>query len=94
MFAPNSFDFFNARLNAVFGVAGYEGVQLELSEAAKSVHATTEHQAFSLTFRGPADPLLPQQIYTLESPADGALEIFLVPVARDKSSTQYEAVFS
>lgn len=48
---------------------------------------------FTLEFRGPADPVLPQQIYRLEHPSLGPLEIFIVPVGRDESGTTYEAVF-
>ncbi len=51
-------------------------------------------QPFSLTFRGPRDPLLPQSIYRLEHAALGALEIFLVPIGRDDAGTCYEAIFT
>jgi len=49
---------------------------------------------FSLLFRGPADPLLPQAIYRLEHAGLGALEIFIVPVGQDAAGTRYEAIFS
>jgi hypothetical protein len=49
---------------------------------------------FSLLFRGPVDPLLPQRIYRLEHESIGPLEIFIVPVARDESGSTYEAVFA
>ncbi|HEY6759901.1 MAG TPA: hypothetical protein VI318_10435 [Baekduia sp.] len=48
---------------------------------------------FSLVFRGPREPLLPQRIQRLEHDALGPLEIFLVPVGRDEAGTRYEAVF-
>jgi uncharacterized protein DUF6916 len=48
---------------------------------------------FSLLFRGPADPILPQRIYRLEQEAVGSIEIFIVPVGRDEAGTTYEAVF-
>jgi hypothetical protein len=48
---------------------------------------------FSLSFRGPAEPVLPQRIYRLEHAGLGTLEIFLVPVAHDATGTEYEAVF-
>jgi hypothetical protein len=49
---------------------------------------------FTLEFRGPVDPVLPQRIYGLEHPSFGTLEIFIVPVGRDDDGTAYEAVFS
>lgn len=55
-----------------------------------------ERQPFSLTFRGPAEPALPQQIYPIEHPDVGRLEIFLVPIGPDPETKnmQYEAVFT
>ena len=49
---------------------------------------------FTLEFRGPLEPVLPQRIYALEHPSLGPLEIFIVPVGRDEAGTTYEAVFS
>ncbi len=51
-------------------------------------------QAFTLTFRGPDAPVLPQQIHVVEHPVLGRMEIFLVPVGPDGAGMQYEAVFS
>ena len=49
---------------------------------------------FSLLFRGPAEPLLPQAIQRLEHAELGALEIFIVPLGRDAEQTRYEAIFT
>ncbi len=49
---------------------------------------------FSLFFSGPADILLPQQLYSLEHEQLGVLDIFLVPVARTGAGLRYEAVFN
>ncbi len=51
-------------------------------------------EQFSLHFRGPATPVLPQRIYRLDHPELGALEIFLVPIRRDAAGITYEAVFT
>lgn len=48
---------------------------------------------FTLTFRGPVDPVLPQRIYGLEHESLDPIEIFIVPIARDDAGTTYEAVF-
>ncbi len=49
---------------------------------------------FSLVFRGPRAPLLPQRIYRLEHDAIGTFEIFLVPIGPDQEGMRYEAVFT
>jgi hypothetical protein len=49
---------------------------------------------FSLLFRGPVEPILPQRIYRLEHHSLGAMEIFIVPIGQDATGTTYEAVFS
>lgn len=51
-------------------------------------------QPFTLLFRGPARPRLPQATYDFDHPKHGALSIFIVPVGADAEGTLYEAVFS
>lgn len=49
--------------------------------------------SFRLTFRGPAEPIIPQGIYRVM--ADNFdVEMFLVPVGRDEQGTSYEAIFN
>lgn len=55
-------------------------------------HAAREQ--FSVHFRGPSSPVLPQRIYRIEHPQLGALEIFIVPIKRDGDGLIYEAVFT
>jgi hypothetical protein len=49
---------------------------------------------FSLLFRGPAAPVLPQGGYQLEHQALGRLELFLVPIGADADAVTYEAIFT
>jgi hypothetical protein len=49
---------------------------------------------FSLLFRGPAEPALPQGIRALEHHELGALPIFLVPIAMEQDGLRYQAIFS
>ncbi len=51
-------------------------------------------QPFSLTFRGPEEPVLPQRVYALEHATMGRLEIFLVPIGPDQAGMCYQAVFN
>lgn len=50
--------------------------------------------AFSLLFRGPAEPGLDQGTVLLTHPALGEIAIFLVPVGARADSRDYEAVFA
>jgi hypothetical protein len=54
------------------------------------VEVTGAGRPFSLVFRGPAEPLLPQRIHRVEHPALGPLDLFLVPVGPGS----YEAIFT
>jgi len=75
-------------------------VKVELVEAtALSAHnptgqTTPRREPFSLLFRGPSEPVLPQMIHTLEHPALGRFELFLVPIGPDGNGMRYEAVFN
>jgi len=51
-------------------------------------------ERFSIYFDGPPDQRLPQQLYHLEHPDMGGLDLFLVPVAGDEKKLRYEAVFN
>jgi len=81
--------------------AGEAGrIELELTESrlhdpdAPAEDASGARAPFTLTFRGPAEPILPQGIYRLEHPSLADLEIFIVPIGRDEAGTTYEAVFA
>lgn len=70
-------------------------IELELEEATLgAAPPDAGRHPFSLVFRGPPDPLLAQRIHRLEHAELGALEIFIVPIARDAGAARYEAVFS
>lgn len=51
-------------------------------------------EPFSLLFRSASAVLLPQKIYRLSNHTLGVLDIFLVPVARDREGIVYQAVFN
>lgn len=53
-------------------------------------------QPFSLLFRGPSEPVLPQRIYGMahEGAAVPAMEMFIVPVRASHDGIYYEAVFA
>lgn len=85
---------FSEQLHTMFSVPTGNGapVNLELMEVAEK--ETPAHvELFSLLFRGPAAPLLPQQIHTLQHAKLGTLEIFLTAIEGNQTSITYEAVF-
>jgi hypothetical protein len=49
---------------------------------------------FSLLFRTASQVVLPQKLYSLKNANLGRLELFLVPIARDREGTIYQAVFN
>jgi hypothetical protein len=49
---------------------------------------------FSLIFRNASPVVLPQKLYTLKNATLGRLDVFLVPVGRDREGVLYQAVFN
>ena len=49
---------------------------------------------FSIVFRGPPEPVLPQRTYRLKHTYLGNFELFIVPIGPDDVGMRYEAVFS
>jgi hypothetical protein len=95
---------FIGHMNATFRVnmGSGEVIDLELIEAktigegARPASAGMRQQPFSLIFRGPRDPMLPQRIHPVEHPTLGSLTIFLVPIGPegDPTGLHYQAVFN
>jgi len=70
-----------------------EGDRLELVLSEVRPHREDEDRPFSVEFRGPLEPQLPQATYAFER--DGVTsDIFIVPVERKDSGVVYEAVFA
>ena len=75
--------------------AAGESLALELVEVLPRAHhdPAAQRRGFSLIFRGPAQPVMPQQIQRLAHAETGELEMFLVPIGPDQQGMRYEAVF-
>jgi hypothetical protein len=72
-----------------------EPLDLELVEITAGRQAPRQNRrAFSLVFRGPHRPWLPQAVYRLEHESMGALDLFLVPIGPDPQGALYQAVFT
>lgn len=90
-------DTFEPRKGETFKLTDEAAGEVELTLASvqgTGLQGKAPREQFSLHFHGPADPVLPQQIYRLENDELGALDIFLVPIAQDDEGTTYEAVFT
>lgn len=76
--------------------ADEQSLAAELIEARSLGAAWVEggRAPFSLLFRGPVAPALPQQIFRLTHPALPELDVFLVPIEARADGVRYEAVFN
>lgn len=69
------------------------GVPLTLAKVQPLPPSGREAGAFVLEWQGPADPVLPQAIYTFRQGED-MFEIFIVPLRKDGEGVRYEAIFN
>lgn len=89
-----SLDEFSGREGEAFELLLGEGVvTLKLTRVQALPPTGREAGAFTLDWRGPAEPVLPQAIYTLRQ-GDDLFEIFIVPLGQDRDGVRYEAVFN
>ena len=85
--------FFQALVDQPFRLPACDDLQLTLTSVTETRWSTAAHPSFSLLFSGPPQPSLPQQTYAMS--ADGiTLDMFIVPVARNATGMQYQAVFN
>lgn len=97
-----TFDLFAHRVGEPFelDVAGGSTLPVVLVDATEGAEPGglgpdgQERLQFSLVFRGPGEPILPQGSYALVHEELGELELFLVPIGRDSEGVRYEAAFA
>jgi hypothetical protein len=89
-------DQFAACLNQDFEIVFTDGtLPLKLTEARPlGTRPESIREPFSLTFVLGRPLRLPQNIYKMRHATLGEMEIFLVPIAADQSSSTFEAVFN
>ena len=63
------------------------------TQSPENAEAERRRAPFSLLFRGPRTPVLPQRIYSLAHAQLGTFDLFLVPIGPDAQGMRYEAVF-
>ena len=89
---------FSERDGEPFRLLSDDGSTLELELVAVTPGSVPRNDAherapFSIVFRGPLEPVLPQRIYRFEHDELGSFELFIVPIGPDESGMQYQAVF-
>jgi uncharacterized protein DUF6916 len=72
-----------------------DSLVLQLFDAhSRTAPSGATRDPFTLTFRGPSELRLPQGIYRMSNAQLGEMEIFLVQIAADQTSSTFEAVFN
>lgn len=93
-----SYESFAGHVRETFSVSlGESAMDVTLVEATRKparVSAGIRTEPFTLYFKSQSPILLPQKIYPFTNPGMGKVEIFIVPVAREKDGILYEAVFN
>ena len=86
---------FSKTRNTIFRVQleGLPAVELELTHVSDLL-LSPQQERFSIVFRGPKEPFLGQGIQRLEHDDLQSIDLFLVPIGRNESGTEYEAVFN
>lgn len=86
---------FSEHVNTKFRINGNDStfVDLELIEAADE-DSTPRQERFSLIFRGPLQPFLPQGTYRMEHDKMETLDLFLVPISKEEDGFRYQASFN
>lgn len=87
---------FTACLNQDFDIVFADGtLALKLSEVRPlGKRPESIREPFALTFLCPRPLRLPQGIYKMTNAQLGEMEIFLVQIAADQTSSSFEAVFN
>lgn len=93
-----SYEFFAGHLRETFALSlGESSVDITLVEARRRpprVVSGLRAEPFTLTFKSQSHVVLPQKMYPLKAKGTDTLNIFIVPVARDRDGILYEAVFN
>ncbi|SDU48320.1 hypothetical protein [Stappia sp. ES.058] len=71
-----------------------ESMSLTIAEIAPVSGPEREGGAFSVVFKGPAEPVVEQAIHQIEIEGAGETALFIVPLGPDGEGMLYEAVFN
>ena len=81
-------------LNTRFRIHPESADPLDLELVGVTPLSSARQVQFSILFQGPSNVFLPQSIYPVAHDQLGEFNLFLVPVGKNQSGFQYEAVFN
>jgi hypothetical protein len=86
---------FSKNLNTNFRISNGDSelIEAQLSEVGELL-LSSQQERFSITFRGPREPLLNQGTYSFVHNEMGEFMLFICPMRQDDDGTFYEAVFN
>lgn len=90
-------EMFEPLVGQAFETEGLSLTLVQVNRLGKGPNPVSGRWGFSLILLGPAAPLLPQQIYSLQTPSIGMLDLFMVPLGPKPSQPdfmQYEIIFT
>jgi hypothetical protein len=90
---PFSIEMFTPLVGETFAILTDEASPVEVELISADAYKKGASQ-FSIVFRGPPEPVLPQRTYPIQHRELGRLELFIVPIGPDQMGMRYEAVFS
>src|SRR4051794_14464327 len=93
-FAEMSCATFSALIHSRFRIQGNTPAPVELELVEATPHPSGQPGNFSLLFAGPLKQCLPQQTYRFEHEKLGAFDLFIVPVGKDQTGFQFQAIFN
>ena len=93
-----SFEAFAPHVRETFSLSlGDSSLDITLVDAKRRptrVVAGLRAEPFALYFQSQSHVVLPQKLYAMSNPGMGNLNIFIVPIGREKDGIVYEAVFN
>ena len=93
-----TYDGFATHMHGCFTVGlGTSTVEMTLVQATKGKPRDWEglrKEPFSLVFKCGNPVILPQRTYPFQRPGFGQMDIFIVPVGRERDGIVYQAVFN
>ncbi len=93
-----TFEGFAPYLNEIFAVGlGASTVEMTLVQATKGKPRDWEglrKEPFALLFKCASPIILPQRTYPFQNPGFGKMDIFIVPVGRERDGVVYQAIFN
>lgn len=86
---------FDPHLKKVFQVHSEAAGIVKINLVEVTGKSTKEIESFSLIFKGPKEPVLPQMTYKMKHSKLGEFMLFLVPIAYGKQDgTYYQSIFN